>query len=192
MINKLELKKQLKEMGIKIEGNYVRRKDLKKILSEEEYKKYKQVVNSINKDILTEMVYGIEETYLSHLTKYGVSSVSIDYGDMKEKVVPITMTLKFDNLKEKNKKSFDQHIDLGALEAGEDFLEAFCGMDQNEIKLLNEAIDAGDDISDIEPVLWNYLGQEYALRTLPNETDGGEWLDSDEKHIVELFKLVVL
>jgi hypothetical protein len=31
-ISKIELKKQLKEMGIKVEGNYVRKKGIKKVL----------------------------------------------------------------------------------------------------------------------------------------------------------------
>lgn len=32
-ISKVELKKQLKEMGIKVEGNYVRKKEFEKVLS---------------------------------------------------------------------------------------------------------------------------------------------------------------
>jgi len=32
-LNKIELKKQLEELGLKIEGNYVRKKDIQKVLA---------------------------------------------------------------------------------------------------------------------------------------------------------------
>jgi len=41
-LSKVELKKQLKDLGIKVEGNYVRKSEIKKILGKE---KSKYVVN---------------------------------------------------------------------------------------------------------------------------------------------------
>ena len=75
MINKLELKKQLREMGIKIEGNYVRRKDIENILGN-------KIVSVTYKKALTYE----NDFYPIRQTKYkGKGTNEVWYVDLGEK-----------------------------------------------------------------------------------------------------------
>jgi len=56
-ISKFELKKQLQELGVKVEGNYVRKKDLEKITAQPEKKfRFDQLSETAKKKAAQEYV----------------------------------------------------------------------------------------------------------------------------------------
>lgn len=141
---------------------------------------------------LGELCHGIELTLVENLRKYGVKSADVEFSnfDAKSSSVPLVVTLCMDKKvvkgEEAEKKiTFNQHVDTSALDDYLLILEGYCGATKQELSALNKALEE-QGIEDLEPEIYNFMAQEYALRTMPDtHYSGGEWMEQDESFYVE-------
>lgn len=127
--------------------------------------------------------HGIEETLAENLKKYGVKSADVDFSNFDSKtlsvlvVVTLYLSEDADNKDGTSRKiKFNQHVDASALDGHGLILEGYCGATKAELATLDKALEE-HELEDLEPELYNFMAQEYALRTMPNECDGGEWME---------------
>lgn len=136
---------------------------------------------------LGEIVHLVEKTLVDNLEKYGVESAGLDYGNFQEtsSSIPVTVTLRMRGEdKAKRVVKFDQHVDVSSFDEYETLLQAYASASDKELAALDEALNE-HQLSDLEPELFNYMAQEYALRSLPDEYNGGEWTPADEEFYVQ-------
>ena len=67
-LSKVELKKQLRDMGIKVEGNYVRKKDIESVVASNE-SKWKGIVDRMSKGETVTMSEADYDQLIDYLDK---------------------------------------------------------------------------------------------------------------------------
>ncbi len=149
---------------------------------------YESKIDHINYWSVHDWLHGVGQTYKKRLKKYGVTDFTVDCKIKNKTTVNVEFSISFSDEKFA-KKSMDLRVDASDLDVNETFLTAMTSLSTGEVKELLETLDNGRSLSKLEPVLYDYLCVEYAANCLPNEEEGGEWQESDEREMVELFSL---
>lgn len=137
---RINVKKKLQSLGVKIEGNYYVRK---RVTS--------GYYSSLGGQCFDDYMRGIEETYLENIPE--LKDININFeGDYPN------LYCIFNVVSKQNKKltkKYKVHVDESALD--------------------------DDELEDRDA----FVG--YAMTSLPNEHEGGEWMKQDEKDFYEMF-----